>query len=83
MGLLISEIRGKLIFLVENRNSTWHFDGMNGFAAAIEDVAMAWFLVKVAVQEEEEPATTADDILVTCKFHCVCLRERESIEGKE
>jgi hypothetical protein len=49
---------------------------MNGFAAVIEEVVMAWFLVKVAVQEEEEPAATAaDDILGTSK------RERES--GKE
>lgn len=42
---------------------TWHLDDMkNGFAGVVEEVLMELFLVKVAVQEEEEPATTADDI---------------------
>lgn len=68
MGLLRTEI---------SRNNTWHFDGMNGFAAAVEEAVMAWFLVKVAVQEEEEPATTADDILGTRE------REREAKRGQK
>ena len=34
----------------------------NGFAGVVEEVLMELFLVKVAVKEEEEPATTADDI---------------------
>ena len=42
---------------------TWHLDDMkNGFAGVVEEVLMELFLVKVALQEEEEPATTADDI---------------------
>jgi hypothetical protein len=44
---------------------------MNGFAAAVEEAVMAWFLVTVAVQEEDEPATTANDMLGTPE------RERE------
>lgn len=52
---------------------------MNGFAAVIEEVVMAWFLVKVAVQEEEEPAaTTADDILGTSKSEREWQREDTS-----
>jgi hypothetical protein len=46
------------------RSHTWHLDCIkNGFACVIEEVLMELFLVKVAVQEEEEPAaTTAEDI---------------------
>lgn len=45
------------------KSYTWHLDDMkNGFAGVVEEVLMELFLVKVALQEEEEPATTADDI---------------------
>lgn len=47
---------------------------MNGFTGVIEEVVMAWFLGKAAVQAEE-PATAADDIFGDSKF--VCGRETE------
>jgi hypothetical protein len=58
---------------------------MNGFAAAVEEAVMAWFLVTVAVQEEDEPATTANDMLGTPEREREREREKskERIEGNE
>lgn len=51
------------IYVYIYKSYTWHLDDMkNGFAGVVEEVLMEQFLVKVAVQEEEEPATTDDDI---------------------
>lgn len=52
-----------VLYVFRYKSYTWHLDDMkNGFAGVVEEVLTEQFLVKVAVQEEEEPATTADDI---------------------
>jgi hypothetical protein len=56
---------------------------MNGFAAAVEEAVMAWFLVTVAVQEEDEPATTANDMLGTPEREREREKSKERIEGNE
>ena len=45
------------------RIHTWDFEGVSGFGGGFEEGLMEWVLVNAAEQEDEVPATTADDIL--------------------
>lgn len=48
--------------------ATWHCGVVNGFEGVIGGGLMEWCLLKVAEQEEDGPATTADDMFATAKF---------------